>query len=317
MNVFKKAFVTLLFLMWGVSSFAITVSPEYIDFGRVKKYTSKKRYISIKNDAKENIEIIGIVNACGIALKIEKKELLPGETIEGELFFDSGLPQGTFEEKVTIVYKEKGEIKEKKIKVTWYNYPEKYPELILKEKSIELGNILPKMPHSFEFEIMNAGNMVLTVTSPVQDGFLLNLPVDIMPGETKKVKGTFVVENIEKGERFLQLETNDLSNPRVNLPVRYNASWDHIRGTFVTIEGVYKTEDGYDVVLKINSKDSLFPVEFVDIEDIDGKKVDIKLEERKLLNKREEQNIYILKLSEEAYRKFEKSYLYIKLGISH
>jgi len=317
MNVFYRAFVALLFVvMWGVTSFAISISPEHIDFGRVRKYTSKKRYIYIKNDTYESIEIIGIVNACGIALKIEKKELLPNESIEGELFFDSGLPQGAFEEKVTILYKEKGEIKEKKIKVTWYNYPEKYPEFILKEKNIELGNIIPNIPHSFVFEIMNAGNMVLTVTSPAQDGFLLNLPIDILPGETKKIMGTFVTENVGKGVRFLQLETNDLSNPKINIPISYNASWDNIKGTFVMIKDVYKTKDGYEVVLKINSKDTMFPVELVDIEDVDGKKIKIISEERTLLNKGDEQNTYILKLSEEGYRKFEKSKLYLILGIS-
>jgi len=318
MKFFKASFLALLFVvLLKTSLFALILSPEHIDFGRVQKYTSKKRYVFIENDSNDNIEILGVVNACGIALKIEKKELLPNESVEGELLFDSGAPQGAFEEKVIVVYKERGEIKEKAINVSWYNYPNMYPEVIIKDRTINLGNIVPNMPYHFEFEIMNAGNMVLTVTSPVQDGFLLSLPVDIMPLERKRVRGTFVADNVGKGKRVLQLETNDLGNPKIDVLVSYNASWENkSKGGFILLESVNKTEDGYELVLRINSKDYNMPVHVVYIEDVDGVKIPIKSKEKQILNN-EEQNTFVVKLSEKEYSKFEKSYLYILLGIKH
>lgn len=308
-----KRLIFLIFLILPLQglSYALEVYPDTIDLGKVKKYTSKKRYLKILNDTQKRVEIIGIVNACGLALKVDKKFFLPGEFEEAELFFDSGAPQGAFEEKVTVIYKEDGMINEKKIKVSWYTYPDKYPEVIMFVDEINLGDILPKTPKEFEFEIMNAGNMVLTVTANVLEGVLINLPVDINPGEKRRIKGKIVAENVGIGEKKLLLETNDLNNPKIILPIKYNAKWDVDRSIKINIEKAIKTEKGYEIPISIFSPEHI--VQLVSIEDINGKKLLIHKKPEVLFNK--EKGQWVIILSEKEFEDLKKSFLYILLGV--
>lgn len=308
---FKFFFFLVFILIFGKQVFALLITPEFIDFGRVKKFYQTKRYILFTNNSQESVEILGIVNACGLALKVDKKILKPKEITEGILLFDSGSPQGSFEEFVKIVFREGKEIRESKIKINWYTYPDKYPEIIIDKKEFNLGEILPKMPVTFQFEVRNTGNMILTVNAVIQEGFLLNLPVDIMPGETKVIKGSLVVEQPEKSTKILTLETNDLSNPKIELKFHYDARWEIKRGLNFYLENVRKTEYGYEIPIKISSKD--YNISNIIFEDIDGRRLNI-VAEKKILFKNDE-GTFILRLDDREYEKLKRGKLYIKFGI--
>lgn len=292
-------------------SFALVITPESIDFGKVRKFYQNKRYIFFKNDSLEAVEIMGIVNACGLAMKLDKKFLKPAEITEGVLFFDSGSPQGSFEEFIKIVFREGNDIKEKKIKVTWYTYPDRYPEIIIEKKEFNLGEILPKLPVPFELEIKNTGNMVLTVNGIIKEGFLINLPVDIMPGESKIIKGSLVVEKPEKSTKILTIETNDLSNPRIDIRFSYDARWDIKKGVNFYLEKTLKTENGYEIAVKIVSKD--YDITDIIFEDINGNKLNVVGRDRILF--RNDEGLFVINLSEQEYENLKRGKLYIQFGI--
>lgn len=309
--IFRFYFFLIFFLIFDKQVLALQITPENIDFGRVKKFYQSKRYILFKNDSKENVEVLGVVNACGIALQLDKKTLKPEEMTEGILFFDSGSPQGSFEEFVKIVFREGKEIKENKIKVQWYTYPDRYPEIIIDKKEINLGEILPKTPAPFQFEVKNTGNMVLTVNAIIKEGFLLNLPVDILPGESKVIKGSLIVEQPEKATKLITLETNDLSNPKIDIKFYYDARWDIKKGVNIYIEHVKKTDYGYEIAIKVNSKD--YDISDIVFEDIDGKRLNL-ISGRKILLKNDE-GTFILRLDDKEYEKLKQGKLYINFGI--
>ncbi|MCX7771281.1 MAG: hypothetical protein N2202_09435 [Proteobacteria bacterium] len=305
-----RRFYLLFFILFFTKNvFALTIAPKAIDFGKVKKFHQSKRYILFSNNTEKDIEILGIVNACGLALTLDKKILKSGEVTEGVLFFDAGTPQGSFEEYVKLVYKEGENLKEDRIKVSWYTYPDRYPEIVILKREFNLGEVLPKTPIYFDIEVKNTGNMVLTVNSLIEEGFLINLPVDIQPGETKVIKGSLVIEKPEKSEKVLVLETNDLSNPKVDLKFYYDAKWDIKRGVNFFLERARKTNDGYEIPVKVFSKD--FDITDIFFEDIEGKQLNT---EKKILFKNEE-GVYVIRVDEKEYEKLKNSYLYIKIGI--
>lgn len=306
---------TLFFLIFTIFTFqklyALQIMPDIVDFGKVKKFHQAKRYILFSNNSQDTIEILGIINACGIALKLDKKLLKPKEVTEGFLFFDSGNPQGNFQEHIKIFYKEGGKIQESKILVLWYTYPEKYPEAIVEKKDVFLGEILPKTPVPFEILIKNTGNMVLTISGETKEGFLLNLPLNIEPGEHKLLKGSLVVEHPEKSSKTLILKTNDMSNPEIILTIHYDAKWDVKRGVNFYLDRVKKTNTGYEIPIKIFSKE--YNITDIFFEDINGKRLNLKGENRILLEGDEE--VYIINLTEKEYDDLKKGLLYIKIGI--
>lgn len=308
---FRCFYYLIFFLLLCDNVFALLIMPESIDFGRVKKFYQSKRYIFFKNDADENVEILGIVNACGLALKLDKKVIGPKEITEGILFFDSGSPQGSFEEYVKIVLKKGERLEERKIKVVWYTYPDKYPEIIIERKEFELGEILPKTQVPFQFRVTNTGNMVLTINAVIKEGFLVSLPVDIQPNETKMIKGTIVIENPEKATKTLVLETNDLSNPKIEIKFHYDARWDIKRGVNFYIEKAKKVEGGFEIPLRISSKD--YDISDIILEDIDGKKLSFK-KDKDILFKNEE-GVFLIRLTDIEYEKLIKGKLFIKFGI--
>jgi hypothetical protein len=292
-------------------SYPLIITPEFIEFGKVKKFYQSKRYILFENNSQEKVEILGVVNACGIALNIEKKYLKPGEMTEGELIFDAGTPQGNFLEKITIAYKEGNIIRENKITVAWYTYPDRYPEIYIDKKNIDLGYVLPKSPVPFEFEVSNFGNMTLTINTVIKEGLLINLPIDINPGETKIVRGSLTVEKEEKSFKVLTLETNDLNNPRIDIKLFYEAKWDIPKGLYIDLENVRKFGEEYEIPVRIGSnKYNIMSIEF---EDINNKKLNY-LPGNKFLLKNDE-GIYLLKLKKDEYEDLKKGKFYIKIGI--
>lgn len=293
-------------------SFSLQISPWEVNFGKVKKFYSDKRYILIKNDHTKKIEILGVVNACGLALKLEKKFLDPGDSTEAILFFDAGSPQGSFEEKITIAYKfEDGAINTAYIKVSWYTYPDRYTELSVNPERINLGSILPKEQVVFYFDIINSGNMTATVVAQPFEGLLLNTPINILAGERKRIKGILTIDKVEKAEKKLFLETNDPGNPRLEITIAYDARWDIKEGVYIDIDKAVKKDKGYILPLHIEAGKNR--VQLVSIHDVNGNAI-VKNIKPVFMFENDEAKLAI-ELSDEQFNGVKKSYLYLTIGI--
>ncbi len=178
---------------------AVNLYPEYIKVGQVSKEQRRSYYVKIYNDSTDDIELLGVINQCGLNMEIPKKKISPQKAIEAELNLYSGTVPGRFIEEVKILYKSNNIISQKILKVNWFNKPERFSKIIIPTNKIFLGNVEINRYATAFIEILNAGNsrgeilidkgnynLIIPETNVnINENEMVIIPVKFMPSESE------------------------------------------------------------------------------------------------------------------------------------
>ncbi len=237
-----KLFKFVLILFLGVSNlWAINVTPEYIKVGQTSKEEKRSYYVNISNNLSEPIEIIGVINQCGLNLNLPKKRLEPQKSMEAELQFYSGTVPGRFIEQVKIVYKHNDTIKQKIIKVDWFNKPDRFSKIIIPTNRINLGNIQKGAYASFDIEAINAGNAQgeIVIDKGQFDLVISEKNIALSEGGSRFFTIKFLPHEGQEA-LFFYIDKKDMASERRRIDIIFR----QVDGTNISI-GTKKEKDGY------------------------------------------------------------------------
>lgn len=246
--------------------FALKIEPDFIKIGETLKETEYTFNIKVFNNSNEPIEILGVINQCGLNFNLERKYLSPLKAIYGDLRFNSGTNPGRFIESVKIVYKEKDTIKQKTLTVSWFNKVEFYSKLFILDKKIDLGEIKQNRSKKFFIEVVNAGNSEGEILfHALDEGLTTNVREKIPP----------------KSNKFLELKLDaktEVIKKRLSyekLDVRGGSGFVEIFGRpsqiySISIDNPVKKDQTYELSLIINNVNSLG--QLLEVRDVHGNK---------------------------------------------
>lgn len=309
-------FLLLPFLFFSFSNiYGLSVETENIHLGYVKRNSSLLRHLVIRNESEQAYEIVNIINACGLSLKIEKKLIPPRSITEGELQLYTGTVQGWLHEKVTIVYRvkdKKDRLNAIKVNVSWYAMPERGYEVYVLPKELKLGDIHAFSPAPFEFEIINIGDQEAIITVPqIEDGIMLSLPIKVMPMGKNVVKGKMLANKAGEGTKRVILETDTLPKTSTEIRLQYNAVPFLTKGNIIELKEVSK--EGKDVVLVFRVKGGEQDIHIAGVEEPSGKR--LAADQAPVIIKKGEEKTFYIRLNEREYDSLKNSNIYFILGI--
>lgn len=305
----------LIFLIISDSYAILTVEPNTIDFGEVKRDVAKKRYVTLRNTGDKPIKIIGIINQCGLNFDIQKKVILPFEITEGVIDFFSSTAIGHFNERIIIAYEEEGlGVKEATISVSWKTKPDIYPEIRIKPLSFDFGVVPLNRPINFELEITNRGTQKGSITVIKKDDGIAfeNTNIEIGAGERKILKGTVVPTSEGVNSKRLTLEVKDFSSPLYEILFNYEAKKDALFGTYIELRPVERIGEMYRVPVLIENYNQ--DLKLISVETPDGKRISVSERLPFYIFKKGKKEFYLY-FDGDEYERLKSSYYYFLFGI--
>lgn len=255
-----KIFVFFLFLLGKL--WALNITPDYIKVGITEKEESRTFSISLISIS-DSVEILGIINQCGLDFKLYEKILLQNKKYFAELYFNSGTRPGRFTEYVKIVYRDSEGIKEKKITVNWYNKSEYYSKITIFNKTIDLGS-LPKNNNSlFLLEFLNFGIAEGEIGITGVSGINLSKRVTIGRSQNVFLEVPFIPSEESQTSKIL-INTGSITQEDKYIEIKYRIS----NGVSIRSTKPVKDNSGYVMMLVFEDVNRFLQI--VSIKDIDG-----------------------------------------------
>lgn len=262
MIIVKIAEIFVIFLFLIGKLWALNITPDYIKVGITEKEEIRTFSINLISNT-DSVEILGIINQCGLDLKLYEKNLLQNKKYFGELYFNSGTRPGRFIEYVKIVYRDNEGIKEKKITVNWYNKSEYYSKTIVFNKTIDLGS-LPKYNSSiFLLEFLNFGVSEGEINVRGISGINLNKKITIPPSQNIFLEVPFIPSEESKTLKIF-IDKGSITQEDKYIDVKYRIS----NGVSIRSTKPIKDNNSYAMMLVFEDVNRFLQI--VSIKDIDG-----------------------------------------------
>lgn len=305
----KLALVIVLFFIFVCSSFALVIEPDKISFGNTEKEERYVYFIKLENRTESFIDIVGIINDCGLNFEAKSKRIKPYSYTEGILSFNSGTRPGYFIQNVKVVYRTEsgGAISTKSIEVRWYNRPEMESRIFVLSEKIDLDYVPIIKEAPFFIEAVNIGNKDGELIVSKKDDFVVIETPTIVPAKKNVfIKGKILIEGGDYDNRKnIIFDTKDISTAQFNVNIHYKRKDDLV----INFGAAEFKDDKVHIPIYLNSFN--FWSQPLEITLSSGKKLPF---EKKIIKKGDSYSFYIV-LDKDDFKKIIESFITIKINV--